>query len=170
MADTDEFAHFVETKSRQLQRAAWLLCGNWSSAEDLTQTTLFAVWTHWAEIRRTDSPQIYAHRVLVNAYLRGSRRRWTGEMPSAEVPDGPDLVDETERVELREGLLRALGKLPPRQRSVLVLRYFLDQPERSVATLLGCSTGAVKSHSAKAIATLRKSDLLADLLTDGAEQ
>jgi RNA polymerase sigma-70 factor (sigma-E family) len=169
MTEEEDFEHFVRANSRPLQRAAWLLCGNWNTAQDLTQVGLFAVWSHWHDIRRADAPQAYAYRAMLNAYLRTKRRKWNREVPTAEPPESATNPSETDEVELRDALLRALGHLPARQRAVLVLRYMLDLPEASVADLLDCSVGTVKSHSAKAIASLRKSQLLDDLLTQGSQ-
>jgi len=169
VTDDDDFANFVRANSRALQRSAWLLCGNWSTAQDLTQVGLSAVWSHWHHIRRSDAPQVYAYRAMLNAYLRTKRRKWSREIPTAEPPETATNPSETDEAELRDALLRALGHLPKRQRAVLVLRYMLDLPEASVADLLGCSIGAVKSHSAKAIASLRRSRLLDDLLTQGSQ-
>lgn len=165
MTDDEDYAAFVRAKSRELQRSAWLLCGDWTSAQDLTQTGLLAVWTHWRDIRRTDSPEVYAYRAMLHAYLRAKRRKWNREVPTREPPERAVYRTETEVIELREVLLQALRRLPPRQRAVLVLRYMLDLPESSVAELLSCRIGTVKSHSAKALAALRKSQPLEDLLT-----
>ena len=161
MTDADEFGSFVRTHARELQRTAWLLTGDWHSAQDLVQTALVSSWRRWDTI--TDAPVAYVRRVLLTDYLRGRRRRWTGEIATAELPE--QVVDDGEGHDLRLQLQRALAALPPRQRAVIALRYFADLTEAQTADTLGCSVGAVKSHTAKAFATLRSAAGLAELLT-----
>jgi RNA polymerase sigma-70 factor (sigma-E family) len=170
--EPDGFADFVRAHSRRLQRAAWLLTGDWALAEDLVQTALAATWLHWSTLTRPDAPQLYVRRVMVTTFLRWQRRRWNGEIAtdgadgagSADGADGrPAWTDAYTRSDLRQSLQRALATLPPRQRAVLTLRYFVDLSEAETADALGCSVGAVKSHTAKAMANLRRSGGLAEL-------
>jgi hypothetical protein len=83
--DGDEFAAFVRANSRPPWQAAWLLRGNWSTAEALAQTGLTAAWRHWDDIRRTDAPQIEVHRAMLDAYRRDRRRWWVGEVPTERI-------------------------------------------------------------------------------------
>ena len=85
MTDADEFGSFVRTHTRELQRTAWLLTGDWHSAQDLVQTALVSSWRRWDTI--TDAPVAYVRRVLLTTYLRGRRRRWTGEIATGELPE-----------------------------------------------------------------------------------
>lgn len=94
------------------------------------------------------------------------RRRWTGEQPVDAVPDTVG-GDEYERVDARRTLLTALATLSPQQRAAIVLRYFADLSEADTATALGCSVGAVKSHTARALARLRAEPAVADILHGG---
>ena len=144
---------FIDRNSRLLLRSAWLLTGNWASAEDLVQTSLMQAWLHWDAIK-ADAPDFYVRRVLMNAFLSGQRRRWTREQPMAELPDRAG-VDELTSSELRHVIWRALSGLPARQRAVVVLRYFNDLSEAETAHVLGCSVGTVKSQTSRALARLR---------------
>ena len=144
---------FIDRNSRLLLRSAWLLTGNWASAEDLVQTSLMQSWLHWDAIK-ADAPDFYVRRVLMNAFLSGQRRRWTREQPMAELPDRAG-VDELTSSELRHVIWRALSGLPARQRAVVVLRYFNDLSEAETAHVLGCSVGTVKSQTSRALARLR---------------
>ena len=144
---------FIDRNSRLLLRSAWLLTGNWASAEDLVQTSLLQSWLHWDDIK-ADAPDFYVRRVLMNTFLSGQRRRWTREQPMAELPDRAG-VDELTSSELRHVIWRALSGLPARQRAVVVLRYFNDLSEAQTAHVLGCSVGTVKSQTSRALARLR---------------
>jgi RNA polymerase sigma-70 factor (sigma-E family) len=158
------FREFVDAHSRALLRAAWLLTGEWAAAEDLVQTALAAAWPKWATI--TTSPEAYVRRVMTTTYLRWQRRRWTGEIATASPPDGSAL-DAADAVAARRVLLDALGALPRQQRAAIVLRYFADLSEADTAAAMGCSVGAVKSHTSRAIARLRETPSVADILTGG---
>ncbi len=166
LSDDDEFGEFVRRNSRELQRSAWLMCGDWHAAQDLVQTALLATWPHWGDIRRQDAPQVYVYRVMVNKQVHAQRRRWRGEQPTAVLPD--EAATASESTELRDGLRRALSALPDKQRNVVVLRYFVDLSEADTAAAVGCSVGAVKSHASRAMHTLRQSPALAGYFQEGA--
>jgi RNA polymerase sigma-70 factor (sigma-E family) len=154
----DEFTAFAEATAARLRRTAYLLCGDWHKAEDLTQTTLAKVFVAWRRISRPESAHAYATRTLVNTYLAESRRGRPAEILVAQLPEHPV---EPPSPELRLAVLDALATLPPKGRAVVVLRYWADQSVEQVAATLGCSTGNVKSQSARALAKLR-------VLLDGA--
>jgi RNA polymerase sigma-70 factor (sigma-E family) len=155
---------FVDRNSRVLLRSAWLLTGNWASAEDLVQTSLLQSWLHWNAIK-AETPDFYVRRVLMNTFLSGQRRRWTREQPMAQLPDRA-AADELGSTELRHVIWRALSGLPARQRAVVVLRYFNDLSEAQTAQLLGCSVGTVKSQASRALASLRSVPELQSLLEE----
>jgi RNA polymerase sigma-70 factor (sigma-E family) len=167
MAEPLAFRAFVQCYSGELQRMAWMLTGDWAAAEDLVQEALIAAWPHWEGLTRPDTPQLYVRKVMVRSFVRGRKRRWVGEMPTATVPDRVAYSATSTDIDLREALRVALGKLPTRQRAVLALRYFADLSEADTAKILGCSVGTVKAHSSKAMASLRKNGGLAGLLTEG---
>lgn len=158
--EPEGFAEFVAARSRDLLRFAWLLCGDWSTAEDLVQTALAKTWGHWQHIDHAD-PSRYVRRVIVTTRISGLRRRWRGEVPTARLPEAPQPGDAFRTADERQALIAALAELPPRQRAVIVLRYFEDLPESDTAAAMGCTVGTVKSQTAKALAALRRVPSLA---------
>ena len=138
--------------SPRLRRTAFLLCGDWHTAEDLAQTALAKVFVSWRRIRRQDAVHAYTNRTLVNAYLAHRRLKRTSELLTGSFPERPahDPAPETRML-----LLDALATLPPRSRAVVVLRYWADLSVEQVADVMGCSPGNVKRLSARALAKLR---------------
>jgi RNA polymerase sigma-70 factor (sigma-E family) len=151
-ADRDEFARFAAAVAPRLRRTAYLMCGNWHTAEDLTQTTLTRLFASWVRINRRDELTGYAMRALLNAYLAEKRRRRSREVLIAEPTDraAPAIAPEQ-----RMDIMAALAALPPRARAIVVLRYWSDLSVEQVADLMGCSQGNVKSQSARALKRLR---------------
>ncbi|GHJ49563.1 RNA polymerase sigma factor [Catellatospora sp. TT07R-123] len=157
MTRSDTFAEFVATRSPRLLRTAYLLTHDWGLAEDLLQTSLAKAWSAW---RRIDAdPEPYVRRIVINTYSTWWRRRWRAEHPT-EHPAESVLADHGDEVAARDEIWRALGRLPRRQRAVLVLRYFDDLSEAQIAELMGVSVGTVKSQHAKALSKLRLDDSL----------
>jgi RNA polymerase sigma-70 factor (sigma-E family) len=143
------FDEFVAARSRALLRTAYLLTHDHALAEDLLQTALAKTWFAW---RRIDgNPEPYVRRILVNTYASWWRRKWNGEHPTDELPERATADPGAEPTDLWQ----AMGRLPRRQRAVVVLRYFEDLTEAQTAELLGCSVGTVKSQCSKALAKLR---------------
>lgn len=155
---------FIDRSSRPLLRSAWLLTGNWASAEDLVQTALLQSWRHWDAIT-SETPELYVRRVLMNTFLNGQRRRWSRERPVSQLPDQPG-SDDVSAAELRHVIWSALSGLPARQRAVIVLRYFNDLSESQTAQVLDCSVGTVKSQASRALAKLRTAPELQSLLEE----
>lgn len=151
----EEFREFVAARSHALLRTAYLLAGDWATAEDLLQTTLTKTYLAWRRLGEIEAVEPYARRVLVNTATSWWRRRWHGERPTVVLPEraGPDRMDE--QVE-RDALWRHVCSLPARQRAVLVLRYYEDLSEAQTAELLNISTGTVKSQTSRALNTLRR--------------
>lgn len=148
----DDFIQFAEAASARLRRTAYLLCGDWHNAEDLTQTTLAKVYVSWRRISRRDAVNAYAARTLLNTYLAECRKHRVREMLTGQLPDQ---ATEPSPTELRLAVLAALQTLPARARAIVVLRYWADQSVDQVAAIVGCSPGNVKSQSARALARLR---------------
>jgi RNA polymerase sigma-70 factor (sigma-E family) len=147
--DEAEFSAWAQGCQHRLLRTAFLLCGDPQRAEDLVQEALVKVAVRWDRLR-AGSPDAYARRILVNdniSWWRRHRREQVGTAAEAEV--GPPDT-ETSLV-----VRRALDRLTPRQRTVLVLRHFEDLSERETARVLGVSVGTVKSQNAAAVARLR---------------
>jgi RNA polymerase sigma-70 factor (sigma-E family) len=154
--DEDDFTAFVIARQRALQRAAWLLTGDWSAAEDLVAQVLAKMWLNWPRIRRRDDPHVYACRVLVNTQATSRRRRWWGEIPHAEPPEEAPASDAMAAdVVLRRAVIDALARLPRRHRQVVVLRYFEDLSESETAAAMGVAVGTVKATTRAAVARLR---------------
>ncbi len=147
-----EFVEFADAASAQLRRTAFLLCGNWHTAEDLAQTTLAKMFVSWRKIKRRGAEHAYANRILVNTYLDGKRLKRSAEILTDRFPD---LAAEPQALETRLVVLAALATLPPKARAVVVLRYWEDLSVEQVADALGCSPGNVKSHTARALEKLR---------------
>jgi RNA polymerase sigma-70 factor (sigma-E family) len=145
------FDAFVAGSSDRLVRTAYLLCGDRGHAEDLTQTALMRTARRWGTARR--APEAYARQVLVN--LVKDRWRDLARRPG-EVALEVDVPTQSSDALLdRDVLVRAARRLPDGQRAVLVLRYFDDLSVEDTAAALGCSTGTVKSQTARALANLR---------------
>ncbi|HET7734911.1 MAG TPA: SigE family RNA polymerase sigma factor [Nocardioidaceae bacterium] len=156
MSIDEDFAEFVHARWASLYRLAYLLTGSPSGAEDLLQTTLEKAYVRWSRIGGMEYAEAYVRRMLANVLVSSRRRAWVGEQPWGEVPDTVD--DSVELPVLDRALLWPLVcALPVRQRAVIVLRYYEDLSESQIAEALGCATGTVKSQSAAAIATLRRS-------------
>lgn len=153
MAEQIEFQAFVLARRRALLRTAWLLTGDWHTAEDLVQTALMRCYPQWPRIA-SDNPDAYIRKAIVNVHASSWRRRWHGERPTADLPDHPG-SDVYDAADSRRLLVAAIRRLPPRQRAVVVLRYYEDLSEAETAAALGCSVGTVKSQAAKALASLR---------------
>ncbi|BCL15504.1 hypothetical protein GCM10017556_32430 [Micromonospora sagamiensis] len=151
----EEFREFVAARSGALLRTAYLLAGDWATAEDLLQTALTKTYLAWKRNGGIDAVEPYARRVLVNTSTSWWRRRWHGERPTEVLPERP-ATDEIEQQLDRDALWRHLRALPARQRAVLVLRYYEDLSEAQTAALLNISVGTVKSQTSRALNTLRR--------------
>ena len=157
----EEFEQFVSGSVDDLLRTAYLVAWDVSAAEDLVQECLFRVAQRWPRVRSMDFPKAYARRILINLALDGSKRRQRHQAElGREDRMAADRHDQaTARslgmVETNAELNDALGQLAPRQRAVLVLRYFEDLTEAQVAEAMGCSVGTVKSTASRALLRLR---------------
>lgn len=151
----DEFRAFVAARSPAFLRTACLLAGgDWALGEDLLQAALVKTYLSWGRIRDHGAAEAYVRRTLATTAASWWRRRWHGERATDVLPDqaGPDasgLVDE------QDALWRHVRRLPARQRTVLVLRFYEDLSEAETARTLGVSTGTVKSSTSRALSSLR---------------
>jgi RNA polymerase sigma-70 factor (sigma-E family) len=158
------FDAFVAARSTALLRLAYLLTGDQYRAEDLVQDALVKVGLRWHRIGLAGA-EAYTRRVLVREHATFWRRpRNRRELTVAVLPD--QLVEPVD-LDLRLAVRQALARLTPKQRAVLVLRYFEDLPEAQVADLLNCSVGTVRSQTARALARMR---LLAPELDHSCDQ
>ncbi|MGA4544751.1 SigE family RNA polymerase sigma factor [Uniformispora flossi] len=168
MEDPAGFHDYVAVNRDRLVRFGWLLCGSRTSAEDLVQEALVRVWLRWERVGR-GSVDAYVHKVMVSTHLTRRRRLWRREEPTdllsgKPVPGERQAPDPMALWDSRDALAAALRRLPPRQRAVLVLRFFLDLSEADTAAAMSCTRGTVKSQTYKALRTLRG---YADELRDG---
>jgi RNA polymerase sigma-70 factor (sigma-E family) len=160
---TVDFDEFVAARSSRLLRTAYLLTHDHALAEDLLQTALAKAWFSWSRIER--DPEPYVRRILVNTFSSWWRRKWNGEQAYADPPE-PEPAASGHGADDRHDLWAAMGRLPRRQRAVVVLRFVEDLSEAETARVLGISTGTVKSQTSKALAKLRIDPALASQTTE----
>jgi RNA polymerase sigma-70 factor (sigma-E family) len=153
--NSEEFQHFSERISPTLFRAAYLLLGDWSAAEDAPQTTLMRTFQHWRRARA--NPSAYSRTVVVNLCRDLGRRRQRSPETTVKFGDLDENghPDATDAIVQRIALEVALAALPGEQREVLVLRFFLDLSVEEVAETLGMAEGTVKSSTSRALTRLR---------------
>ncbi len=151
--DIDEqFSRFVTANSASLLHTARLLTGDYHRGEDLCQSVLARLYLRWKKI---DQPLAYARTALVRAHIDTTRRRWTTEQVTDELPEQPDHTGIGSVSDDRDELRRLLTTLSPRERAVVVLRYYCDLSEQDTAATLGMAVGTVKSTCSRALARLR---------------
>ncbi|MFG2837178.1 SigE family RNA polymerase sigma factor [Streptomyces zaomyceticus] len=151
----DEFLEFAAARTGHLFRSACLLTsGDTHLAEDLTQETLGRMYALWGRMTRVGNPAAYAQTVLVRTFLSHQRRRSATERPLGELPDRAP--ENGEDPALRIALLDALAGLAPKDRAVVVLRYWEDRSIEETADALHVSSAAVRTRSVRALAKLRE--------------
>jgi RNA polymerase sigma-70 factor (sigma-E family) len=149
------FREFAEARTGHLFRSACLLTsGDTHFAEDLVQETLGRMYVVWGRSSRVGNPAAYAQTVLIRAFLAHQRRRSAQERPSDELPETSDIAPGD--ASLRITLLNALRQLPPKDRAVIVLRYWEDRSVMETAEILNVSSAAVRTRSTRALARLRE--------------
>lgn len=158
----DAFADFFRSCWPRSYRVALGVTRDAAAAEDACQAAFARVYASWARISRVDHPEAYVRRMVINEVLGQHRRPWrrherTQADPTADPrPTNGDLDALGQVVTGRDALWGAVAVLPPRQRAVVVLRYYEDLSETEIASVLGCSAGTVKSQASRALATLRR--------------
>jgi RNA polymerase sigma-70 factor (sigma-E family) len=150
------FEEYVLTRGPALVRLARLLVGDNHRAEDLVQDALARAYPRWNRICRVDQPDSYLRRMLVNARNSWWRRRLNHEVAVPAVADRAGTDDVGGAAADRDAMWRLVRALPPRQRAVLVLRFYEDLDDAAIADILGCSLVTVRSHAMRALATLRE--------------
>ncbi|MBQ0894068.1 SigE family RNA polymerase sigma factor [Micromonospora sp. U56] len=149
------FEEYVSSRGPALVRLARLLTGDEHRAEDLTQDVLARAYVHWRRIARADHPDVYVRRMLVNANTSWWRRRSSHELATAEFAELPHRGDLGGEAAERDELWRMILALPDRQRAVLVLRYYEDLDDGTIAQILDCSPVTVRTHAMRALTQLR---------------
>ena len=150
-----ELREFVSARGAALSRAAYLLTGDHQAAEDLVQETYVVLVRRWQKSGAVD-PEAYVRRILYTRFVDGWRRRRLWELPWLSPPDAAGGHDEASTVTDRLTLQEALAQLTPRQRAVLVLRFYEDLTEVQAAAALGISANTVKSQTRLALRRLRE--------------
>ena len=153
-ADDAEYVEYVRARMGQFRRAAFLMCGDWDRGDDVVQRVLTELYRKWHRLRRADSIDAVVRTMLWRRLVDERRLGWGlrvrigAAVPEVAAPDAdPDV---------RLTLVAALRSVPPRQRAVLVLRYFQDLTVEETASALGCAPGTVKSQASKGLAALRR--------------
>lgn len=149
-----EYTEYVLARLEWLRRVAYLLCQDWHGADDLVQATITRLFTHWGRARGVDNLDAYVRTILVRVYISERRSSWFRRvvLPGYHPDTAAAEHDADARLDVRE----ALATLPPRQRATLVLRFYCDLPVEETADILGCTSGTVKSQTAKGLAALRR--------------
>jgi RNA polymerase sigma-70 factor (sigma-E family) len=159
MADDPAFSAFVRQHGRSLFGTAYLLTGSGDAAEDLVQETLTSLLPKWGRVVAAESPAAYARRALVNRFLSSIRRPDARTVSVWQLPEIADPTDLAEQVVDRELIWQLLGRLPARQRAAIVLRYFHDHDDTTIATTLGCRVATVRSLISRGVAAMRETSL-----------
>ncbi len=156
------FSAFVGSRYPALVRYGVLLTGDRGHGEDLVQSALVKTYRAWSRLYPEGQPEAYTRTVMERMAWRMVRRRWRGELPTADLPERATDGDAYAERDRADAVLQALRTLPAQQRVVLILRYWAGLTEAEIAERLGCSAGTVKSRASRAVAFLRASALLDD--------
>ncbi|GAA0911143.1 SigE family RNA polymerase sigma factor [Virgisporangium ochraceum] len=154
-----EFAAYFRARRDVVRRTAYLLCGDWHFAEDLAQLAFLRLASAWRKVRDHGALDAYVHTILIRTYVAENRRwfrrreRLTGDFGAASA--GAVGLDTDHDVSERMAMVEALRRLPPRQRAVVVARYYADLDVSATADALRCSTGTVKSQTSRALRALK---------------
>jgi len=150
------FDEYVRVRGPALVRLAWLIAGDRHLGEDLVQEVLTKAYPRWGRIIADGRPDLYLRRMLVNAHVSWRRRR-----SSRELPDGGERMERADRADIgaeaadRDAMWRLIRGLPPKQRVTIVLRFYEDLDDAAIAEVLGCAPATVRTHTMRALATLR---------------
>jgi RNA polymerase sigma-70 factor (sigma-E family) len=160
--DEDAFTAFVHASSSSLLSTAFALTRDRQLAEDLLQTALARCYLAWSRIRSED-PEAYVRRTLINSQRNVWRRRLPALIWRAEVPDERGSRPFDDELVERRALLDVVASLSPQQRAVLVLRYYEDRPDAEIAGLMGCSVGSVKRHASRGLRRLQQHAIVREM-------
>lgn len=155
-ADEAEFADFFKSTWDRLFRSTYAVAGDIQLAEDALQTAFAKAYTSWRRVRAADHPEAYLRRMAINEVLGVRRRAWWRSEVTRDAINHPGIASHEDMLLRRDEVWSALMSLPPRQRAVVVLRYYEDLSEQQIADALGCRPGTVKSQASTALRTLRR--------------
>jgi RNA polymerase sigma-70 factor (sigma-E family) len=155
----EEFREFMRGRWPAMVRLAYGLTGDLGHAEDVAQAAFARAYASWSRVARTGDPDAYVRRIVINENNSRFRRRRVTErlVDAVPEPSGPRAADTADALGDSAALLKALRRLGPRQRAVIVLRFWMDMSEAETAAALDCSVGTVKSQASRALAALRGS-------------
>lgn len=152
----EEFREFMRGRWPAMVRLAYGLTGDLGHAEDVAQGAFARAYASWERVMRTGDPDAYVRRIVINENNSRFRKRRVAERLVDAVPEPPG-QSHVDPLSDSEALLKALRRLGPRQRAVIVLRFWMDMSEAETAAALNCSVGTVKSQASRALAALRGS-------------
>ena len=155
VTESAEFSAFVRAHSTALLRSAFLLTGDRTAAEDLVQDTFVRLFPRWSKVMAADVPLAYVRRSMTNTFLNGRRRLGGHEVLFSDPPERGYDSDPGGPLSDRELVRGLLADLPPKQRAVLVLRFYDDLSDAQIAADLGCRQGTVRSIVSRGLAALR---------------
>jgi RNA polymerase sigma-70 factor (sigma-E family) len=150
-----DYETFVRAQLPRLLRYATMLTGEREQAADLVQDVLVKVYRRWSRITDTDHPDRYVLRMVTNGYLSWRHSRSARLIATGEIPDEVRPDDFASDHAAREDMWQRLARLPKRQRTVVVLRYYEQLDDSEIAELLGCAQATVRAHAHRALTTLR---------------
>ena len=155
----EEFRDFMRGRWSAMVRLAYGLTGDLGHAEDVAQAAFARAYASWSRVSRKGDPDAYVRRIVINENNSRFRRRRVAEslVDAVPEPSGPRSADTADALGDSEALMKALRRLGPRQRAVIVLRFWMDMSEAETAAALDCSVGTVKSQASRALAALRGS-------------
>ena len=156
-----EFRDFMRARWPVMVRLAYGLTGDQGHAEDVAQAAFARAYASWPRVRRSGNPDAYVRQIVVNENRNRFRKRRVAERLT-DAPPERGTGDATSRYDEHSALVAALQRLGPKQRAVIVLRYWLDLTEAEAAVALNCSAGTVKSQTSRALAALRQSTELVE--------
>jgi RNA polymerase sigma-70 factor (sigma-E family) len=157
-----EFREFMHARWPAMVRLAYGLTGDQGHAEDVAQAAFARAYASWPRVRRSGDPDAYVRQIVINENRNRFRKRRVAERLTETALIDVPWTDATRESDERSALIAALQRLGPRQRAVIVLRYWLDLTEQETAAALNCSVGTVKSQASRGLATLRDSTELVD--------
>jgi RNA polymerase sigma-70 factor (sigma-E family) len=148
------FTDYMSARMPSLRRLALLLCQDWHRADDLLQAAMTKTFVHWSKAAGAENTDAYVRAILVREFVQERRSGWARRVSLTDRPieAAAASADHDGALDLRA----AVAALPPRQRAVLVLRYYCDLNVDQSAHALGCTPGTIKSQTAKALASLRR--------------
>lgn len=151
------FTEYVAAKGPWLRKVAFLLCQDWHRADDLVQSSIIKLYVQWPHAERIENLDGYARRIVVNAFLSEQRSPWWRRVVLRREQTEPEGgFAWAAEPETSLDLADALAAIPPRQRATIVLRYYCDLSVQETARALSCSTGTVKSQTARGLDALRR--------------